>query len=173
MSEITDHAGGNASFFDQFALVTNYSRLFYSRQPAIIAWSGHAQKRVKQHTGTYCTVRLQRQSRQSSTGEFWHEERSPDCLPRPASHHVRALYWFNCTRHCSTYVFNRVVHGVLYSLRSILLFANMDVFIIKIYLDTFILAKSIIDRREYKSLPKKTFFFLVRISGARSCVLYM
>jgi hypothetical protein len=37
----------------------------------------------------------------------------------------------------------------LYSLRLILLFANMDVSITKMYLDTSILAKNIIGRREY------------------------
>jgi hypothetical protein len=36
----------------------------------------------------------------------------------------------------------------MYSLRPILLFANMDVSIIKMYLDTSTLAKSIMDRRE-------------------------
>jgi hypothetical protein len=41
-----------------------------------------------------------------------------------------------------------------YSLRSILLFYNMDVSIIKICLDTPILAKSIMDRKEYKFSQK-------------------
>jgi hypothetical protein len=38
-----------------------------------------------------------------------------------------------------------------YSLRPILLFANTDVSITGIYLDTSILAKSIMDRREYRN----------------------
>jgi hypothetical protein len=49
---------------------------------------------------------------------------------------------------------------LFYSLRSILLFANTDVSTTKIYLDTSILAKSIIGRREYLSfsLLKRGFF---------------
>jgi hypothetical protein len=37
---------------------------------------------------------------------------------------------------------------MLYFLRSILLFSNTDVFITKIYMNTFILTKSIMDLRE-------------------------
>jgi hypothetical protein len=42
-----------------------------------------------------------------------------------------------------------MLHAKIYSLRPILLFANMDVSITKIYLDTSILAKSTMGRREY------------------------
>jgi hypothetical protein len=48
--------------------------------------------------------------------------------------------------HQSSYLTKLVV--IKYSLRLILLFANTDVSTIKICLDTFVLAKSIMDRRE-------------------------
>jgi hypothetical protein len=38
---------------------------------------------------------------------------------------------------------------LIYSLRSIILFANMDISITKIYLDTSILAKNIMGQREH------------------------
>jgi hypothetical protein len=44
---------------------------------------------------------------------------------------------------------SQVISKYWYSLRSILLFANTDVSTTKICLDTSILAKSIMDRREY------------------------
>jgi hypothetical protein len=59
-----------------------------------------------------------------------------------------------------------------YSLRPILLFANTDVFITKICLDTTILAKSIMGRREYsKNLETRTkilYRMFYRVNTSRS-----
>jgi hypothetical protein len=56
---------------------------------------------------------------------------------------------------------------ILYSLRSILLFANTDVSTTKIYLDISILVKSIMGRREYD------FYILESVFGIWALVIFL
>jgi hypothetical protein len=69
----------------------------------------------------------------------------------------------------SKYFMHGIVLDMYYSLRPILLFTNMDVSTTKMCLDTFILAKSNMGRKEYYSsiifcllhIPKKLVFHLL------------
>jgi hypothetical protein len=88
-------------------------------------------------------------------------------LSRVASIALWTLVWISCygTRDPSLYLlllllqlpillpstslYYQLISKLLYSLRSILLFANTDVSITKMCLDTSLLAKSIMSRREY------------------------
>jgi hypothetical protein len=83
-------------------------------------------------------------------------ERDPPCMM--AKKGTQWCMYVSPRAHCTTGELNAATDfsfsflychvQLCYSLRSILLFANIDVFTTKIYLDIFILAKSIMNRRE-------------------------